>query len=106
MVDFRERLREIHIVPPPLERMNTFVAQGEAGHVARMLLHEPKAMVLPDDEKRALVTQALQKSLEMTQNPWVIKAATRKIKTIESGHKEGKALTRQFKQMFPDARVK
>jgi len=25
---------------------------------------------------------------------------------IRSGHKEGKALTRQFEQMFPDARVK
>ena len=106
MVDFRERLRETHIVLSPLERVKTFVAQGEAGRVAKMLMHNPKVMVLPDDEKRALVTQALQVRLKLTQNPTVTEAAERKIKVIRSGHKEGKALTRQFEQMFPDARVK
>ena len=106
MVDFRERLRETHIVLPPLEKMNILVTKGEAGLVAKMLTHNPKVMVLPDDEKRALVTQALQVRLELAQNPTVTEAAERKIKVIRSGHKEGKALTRQFEQMFPDARVK
>lgn len=106
MVDFRERLRKTHIVLPPLERMNILVTKGEAGLVAKMLMHDPKVMVLPDDEKRALVTQALQVRLELAQNPTVTEAAERKIKLIRSGHKEGKALTRQFKQVLPEARGK
>lgn len=103
---FRERSRKTYIVPPPLERMKTFVAQGEAGLVAKILMHEPKAMVLSDAEKRVRVTQALQVRLETAQNPTVTKAAKRKINAIKNGQKEGKALKRQFEQMFSDARVK
>ncbi len=103
---FRQRLRDAFVVVQPLERMKILVTKGEAGLVAGMLMQEPKAMVLADAEKRALVTRALQKRLEMVQDPTVIKAVERKIKSIGNGQKEGKALKRQLEQLFPDARAK
>jgi len=101
----RDRTRRRYIVRPLSERIASFIAQGDAGQVALMLLSETDAIALSDAKKREFVVRALQESLELQHDPTVIKATQRKIHDIMNGQKEKKALTHQLMQLFPDART-
>jgi hypothetical protein len=94
------------------ERLASFVEEGEAEHVAHIVLNELKH--LPDSEKRDLVATAAENEVKrirgynsraLTEGQYFA-SKIKKAKELRRSKKEGTALEEQLQGIYSFARVK